>query len=115
MDKATLTVAVSALLVNTHARNSTLSYENAVLQYNALLERAKDLYPNRADIQSMRTFGITDSVNVNVFEDAASRLKFALEIAAATSSGELLAQVRLPPDATADVAKDFSELEAAVR
>lgn len=115
MDKATLSVAVSALLVSTHARNSTYAYAQAVSQFNALLERAKALYPNRADIQSMQSYSIPDSVNINVFEDAAGRLKSALEIGPTTSSGELLAQLQLPSDATAGVSTDFTELEQAVR
>lgn len=114
MDKATLSVAVNALLVNTHPRNSSIAYEQAVCQFNSLLERAKALYPSRADIQSMKTYSIPDTVNVSVFEDAASRLKSALEIGSTTSSGELLAQVELPPDASAGVASDFAELEGAV-
>src|SRR5712664_299868 len=53
MDKPTLLTAVSSLLNNTHARGSNYAYEQAVRQFNSLLERAKFLYPTRPDIQCM--------------------------------------------------------------
>lgn len=114
MDKSTLAAAVNLLLTNTHKRGLSVAHEQAVCQYNSLLERAKSLYPSRPDIHSMKSYGITDTVNVEVFEDAASRLKSALEIGPVTSSGELLAQVRLPSDAPADVVLDLAELEGAL-
>src|SRR5436309_2652162 len=102
MDKPTLLTAVDALLTNTHSRGSNYAYSQAARQFNSLLERAKSLYPTRPDIQCMESYEYTNIVNVLVFEDAAKRLKFALEIIPSSSAGQLLAQVRLPSDAPAD-------------
>jgi hypothetical protein len=115
MDKTTLLLAVSALLTNTHPPGDSCAYPQAVRQFNSLLERAKTLYPTRPDINSIDEFKLFNITNVLVFEDAVKRVKFALELVPSTSDGELLAQIKLPADASDDVGSDVSELEGALR
>ncbi len=114
MDKPTLLIAVNALLNNTHAQGSSYAYEQGVRQFNSLLERARALYQTRPDIQCMVDYEYPNIVNVFVYEDAVKRLKTALELVLSTAAGQLLAQVRLPPDAPPDVALDLAELEGAL-
>jgi hypothetical protein len=114
LDKPTLLAAVTALLNNIHAKGSSFAYAQGVRQFNSLLGRAKLLYPTRPDIQSIASYDHPSLVNVFEFEDVAMRLKSALELVPSTSAGQLLAQVKLPSDAPADVALDLAELEGAL-
>ncbi|MEK6407092.1 MAG: hypothetical protein AABN34_09030 [Acidobacteriota bacterium] len=115
MNKASLRDAVNKLTEIAFAKhNAIFSYEQAACQYNSLLERAKELYQERVDIQSMRQYEQPDRVPPDVLENAILRLKSALDLSASNSSIELLARVKLPSDAPGDVALDFNELEEAV-
>ena len=115
MDRIALRDAVYRLEQLASANKSrAFAYEQGVQQFNYLLEHAKSLYPNRVDIQAIRLYQNPSSVQSHEFTNAVLRLKSALDLRPASSAGELLSQVQLPPDAPADVRLDMRELEGAI-
>jgi hypothetical protein len=115
MDRIALRDAVYKPEHLTYANeNESYAYEQAVRQFNSLLELAKSLYPNRVDIQGMRGYGNEYFVHKDILADAVLRLKSALDLRPFSSAGEILAQVQLPPDAPDDVVLDMRELEGAI-
>jgi tetratricopeptide (TPR) repeat protein len=90
------------------------AYDQAIKQFSSLLELAKTLYPNRADIQAMKGYETSIVVSKVNLDDAIRRLKHALDLRPFSSAGEKLAQFKLPSDAPDDVLLDMSELEGAV-
>lgn len=86
----------------------------AISQFNALLKVAKFLYPNRADIQALKDYERVSYVRGDEFADAVRRLRSSLDLRPLGSASEVLAQIRLPPDAPADIALDMRELEGAI-
>lgn len=115
MNKVSLRDAVNKLTEISHGRDTAIfAYEQAACQYNALLEAAKALYPERVDIQAMRQYEQPDRVPHDVLENAILRLTSALHLGSSNPAIELLTQVKLPPEAAADVVLDFNELEGAV-
>jgi len=80
MNKTELLKAVRILSGrSSHKRGSSYAHEQAVRQYNSLLECAKLLYPNRGDIQSLTDYKDPSHRDVLVYEDAVQRLQSALE------------------------------------
>jgi serine/threonine protein kinase len=81
---------------NSHAKESDIAYDQAVNQYNHLLQSAKDLYPDRADIQGLRRYRRTYNVPVDAFEDAVSRLQTALANESIAAPEPLFSELSLP-------------------
>ena len=81
---------------NSHAEGSRVAYDQAVNQYNYLLQSAKDLYPERSDIQGLRRYRRTYNVAVTDFEDAVIRLQTALGFGSDATLEPLSSELRLP-------------------
>ena len=90
-----------------------LARPQAVSQFNALLEVTKSHYPHRADIQAISAYSNINALDSVEFRDAVRRLRSALDLRPPGSSVEILAQIQLPPNATAQVKLDFEELQKA--
>lgn len=115
MDKITLRDAVYKLEeLSRSSEGQTYAFDQAASQFSGLLEAAKQLYPDRADIQTIKGYESRLIVRQLDFTDAVLRLRHALDLRPSSSSGEMLAQIKLPSDAPADVALDMSELEGAI-
>jgi hypothetical protein len=115
MDRIALRDAVYKLEQMPYSKeSSSYAYEQAVSQFNSLLELATSLYPNRADIHAIKQYQNLTIVDKELFADAIQRLKSAIELRPFSSAGELLAQVKLPSDAPTDVILDMRELEGAI-
>jgi diguanylate cyclase (GGDEF)-like protein len=79
MDKAALFEAVKTLAsTRFHPRDSPYPFRQAISQYDSLLQEAKKLYPERADVQAMGIYGVGNP-HKHEFGDAINRLKIALE------------------------------------
>src|SRR5688500_16869424 len=79
MDKASLYEAVKTLANRRfHPRDSPYPFRQAISQYDSLLQEAKKLYPERADVQAMSIYGI-GAPHKHEFGDAVNRLRIALE------------------------------------
>jgi hypothetical protein len=115
MDRIALRDAVYQLAQSNFAsEGGVFAYEQAVRQFNSLLELAKSLYPNRVDIQGIQGYTSLYIVYKDIFADVILRLKSALDLRPFSSAGEILAQVQLPPNAPDDVVLDMRELEGAI-
>lgn len=119
MDRVTLREVVG--LLDTQSRpltDQTFSPDQAVLQFNAILEEAKSLYPERIDIQALQVFGGASSgtalVRGEVLVDSVRRLRSALDLRPVGSAADLVAGLRLPSDASDDLQLDLRELGEAV-
>jgi len=95
MNKTELLKAIRVLSgQSSHKRGATYAHEQAVRQYNSLLECAKLLYPNRGDIQSLTDYKDPSHQDVFVYEDAVQRLKLALESLSEDEKAPVLAGSR---------------------
>src|SRR5947208_42724 len=107
MNKVALRDAVYKLTeLELAPEDNVFAYEQAVNQFNFLLDSAKLLYPDRADIQGMHSYQQLGLVLADKFKDAVYRFKHALDLRPLNSAGEMLSQIQLPSDAPADVALD---------
>jgi hypothetical protein len=114
MDRIALRDAVYQLAeLASRSDPASYAYRQAIQQFNSLLELAKSLYPNRVDIQAIERFEET-SIILNYLKETVFILKTALDLRPPSSAAETLAQIKLPPDAPADVFLDMRELEGAV-
>ncbi len=119
MDRATLREAVGLLETQSSAlTGQPYAPDQAVRQFNALLEEAKSLYQERVDIQALQVLGGASSVTFlilgEVLVDSVRRLGSALDLRPPGSAAEVLAGLRLPSDASEDLLLDLQELEEAV-
>lgn len=114
MDKALLLDAVRQLDVLGSKGSDIFAREQAVRQFNALLEQAKSFYPNRPDINAIVPYADVKSVFREVFLDVALRLRQSLELRPPGSIAQIVDSVTLPPDASAELARDFQEFKEAV-
>ena len=119
MDRATLREAVGLLETQSSAlTDQPYAPDQAVRQFNALLEEAKALYQERVDIQALQVLegasGVTFLILGQVLVDSVSRLRSALDLRPAGSAADVLAGLRLPSDASEDLLLDLRELEEAV-
>ena len=85
MDRVTLREAVGLLETPSSAPTGQVFAPNqAVRQFNALLEEAKSLYQERIDIQALQVFGIVSSgpsfIIGEVLVDSVRRLGSALDL-----------------------------------
>jgi len=119
MDRVTLREAVGLLETQSSALTGQPYAPNqAVRQFDALLEEAKSLYQERIDIQALQELGGasggTALILGEVLVDSVSRLRSALDLHPAGSAADVLAGLRLPSDAPEDLLLDLRELEDAV-
>ena len=115
MDKVTLRDAVYKLEELSYGdETSDYAYDQAVYQFSSLLQAAKSIYPERADIQAMKDYASRILVHKSEFTDAVLRLKHAIDLRPFSSPAETFAQIQLPSDAPDDVKKDMEELEGAI-
>jgi len=115
MDVVSLRDAIYQLEKSPRAKpDSPFAYEQAVHQFNSLLDAAKYIYPDRDDIQGMFRFGQPHALYNEIFEDAIQRLKSAIDLRPLNAAGEILAKTKLPEDAPEDVIRDLCELKTAV-
>jgi hypothetical protein len=108
MDKVLLTNAVRQLHGSIMPAPN-VAYERAVRQFNALLNTAKSLFPSRPDIVAIEGFDEPRYVNAQELMDVTGRLKGALELQTPGSLGDLVAEIRLPADAPAELSADLQE------
>jgi hypothetical protein len=113
MDKALLTNAVRQLHSSIKPTPAT-AYGHAVRQFNALLRTAKSLFPSRPDIVAIEEFADSRYVNAHELMDVSGRLSAALELRTPGSLGDLVAEIRLPADAPAELSADLQEFCNAV-
>lgn len=112
MDRVLLRDAVRQLETSPRSViGSSFASGQAVEQFDGLLDAAKKLYPERADIQSIKP--LEPSVMAEVFTDSVLRLSSALNLRPVGSASELVSQIRLPSNAPEDIVADLCELEAA--
>lgn len=115
MDKITLRDAVYKLSeLSLGQSTSDHAYDQAAYQFTSLLEAAKSIYPDRADILAMKGFTGRIDVYQHELKDSILRLKHAIDLRPLSSPAETFAQINLPPDAPDDVIKDMLELETAI-
>ncbi len=81
--------------------------------FNALLGEAKALYPHRPDILALRGYDPSTYCSLDDFMGSVERLRVALELRPPASVAQLLAEIRLPPDAP-DLGREMQELEGAI-
>jgi hypothetical protein len=115
MDKVSLRDAVYKLAeLSLGEAVSEHAYSQAVYQFTSLLEAAKSIYAERADIIGMRDFSARMFVYQSELNDSIQRLKHAIDLRPFNSPAEVFGQIQLPTDAPPDVIKDMSELEGAI-
>ncbi len=119
MDRATLREAVGLLETQSSAlTGQPYAPDQAVRQFDALLEEAKSLYQERIDIQALQVFGGasggTALILGEVLVDSVSRLRSALDLRPLGSAADMLAGLQMPSDASEDLLLDLRELEEAV-
>ncbi len=119
MDRATLREAVGLLETQSSALTGQPYAPNqAVRQFDALLEEAKSLYQERIDIQALQVFGGasggTALIIGEVLVDSVRRLRSALDLRPVGSAADMLAGLQMPSDASEDLLLDLRELEEAV-
>ena len=113
MDRTLLLDAVNSLTTsnltsNTHGR------QQAVRQFNALLQQAQELYPNRPDIAAMEIYDDVRFATAPDFVDAAQRLRAALELRRPGTVSDLVNSIELPADAPQFLEADLHEFKDAV-
>jgi len=121
MDIGTLGDAINSLYSTTVGPSEgpvSSARQQAVRQFNALLNDAKTYYPDRSDIQSLQGYNPTNgssiSVPVDDFDDAVARLKSAIFLRPIGSAGDTFAQIQLPSAVPVDLGLDMKELEVAI-
>lgn len=119
MDRVTLREAVGLLETQSSAlTDQPYAPDQAIRQFNALLEEAKSLYHERVDIQALQVLeavsGATFLILGQVLVDSVSRLRSALDLKPLGTAAEVLAGLQLPNDAPEDLLLDLRELEEAV-
>ena len=119
MDRATLRKAVGLLETQSRAlTGQPYAPDQAVRQFNALLEEAKSLYQERVDIQALQALGGASGfaflILGEVLVDSVRRLGSALDLRTAGSAADMLAGLRLPSDAPEELLLDLGELVEAV-
>lgn len=118
MDSVLLRDALKKLqsLPHHYGPGGAFAKEQAVRQFNALLMKAKALYPNRVDIQSMYDYSSTimSLVSAEEFDDAVTRLVSAVELRPPSDLGERFTRIALPQDTPDDIKLDMKELEGAI-
>ena len=85
-----------------------------VRQFNAILEHAKSLYPERPDIIAVLPYEEDRRVFTDEFLDAIHRLRQSLELRPPGSITQAVDGIRLPPDASFEIAIDLQEFKEAV-
>ena len=113
MDKALLLDAAIAFSESDLTSN-TQGRQQAVRQFNALLQQAKDLYPNRPDIEAMEAYDDVRYVAAPDFIDVSKRLRASLELRRPGTITELVNAIQLPSDAPQFLEIDLEEFKAAV-
>jgi hypothetical protein len=111
MEKSLLLEAVRQLNESDLLVGTSVRYQ-AFLQFGALLERAKTLYPSRPDIKSLQPPSSLSSSDT--FRDAIQRLLSALELRQPGTASDLAASIELPPDAPPGMDADLAEFQEAV-
>jgi hypothetical protein len=113
MDKVLLQDAISQLLEFVRSE-TTIARPDSVRQFNAFLQKSKEHYPNRLDIQVIGEFN--ELIVVTGWDLLASvlRLDSALKLRNAGTLSDAIAQVRLPVDAPDSLKSALSELEGAI-
>ncbi|RYZ70710.1 MAG: hypothetical protein EOP09_05685 [Proteobacteria bacterium] len=86
----------------------------AVRQFNALLEQAKNLYPSRPDINAINNYIANDRVICVDLVDASKRLLASLELRRPGALSEAIESISLPSDAPEGLTQDLEELKLAV-
>ncbi len=114
MDKALLLDATRQLDELGSNMSDTYAFDQAVRQFNALLEQAKSSYPNRADIIAVLPYKTVTSVRKAEFMDATYRLRKSLELRPPGSITQAVDGILLPLDAPPEIAKDLQEFKEAV-
>lgn len=113
MDKSLLLDAIIAL-TKSDLTSSSHGRPQAVRQFNALLKRAHELYPNRPDIDAMESYDDVRYVSVEEFRDVAMRLRTALELRRPGSITDIVESIELPADTRELLEGDLLELKEAV-
>ena len=113
MDKSLLFEAVVAL-ADSNLTNNTHGRPQAVRQFNALLRKAQDLYPTRPDIAAMELYDRVDYVVALEFQDAALRLRAAIELQRPGTVTDIVDSIALPADAPECMDSDLQEFKEAV-
>jgi len=119
MDRATLREAVGLLETQSSAlTGQPYAPDQAVLQFNAILEEAKSLYQERIDIQALQVFGGVSGGTALILGEvlvvSVSRLRSALDLRPVGSAADVVAGLQLPSDASDDLQLDLRELGDAV-
>lgn len=119
MDRATLREAVGLLETQSSAlTGQPYAPDQAVRQFDALLEEAKSLYQERIDIQALQVFGGASGGTALILGEvlvvSVSRLRSALDLRPVGSAADVVAGLQLPSDASDDLQLDLRELGEAV-
>lgn len=114
MDKSLLLDAARQLDALGCNPSDTFAFEQAVRQFNALLDQAKLLYPNRPDIIAVLPYEEVTRTYTGVFTDAIHRLRLSLELRPPGSISQVVDGILLPPDSSPELAKDLQEFKEAV-
>lgn len=113
MNKVLLSDAAKSL-ASTAKRSIFAATGQAIRQFNALLARAKELYPSRPDILALEPHDEERRVDTDDFFDSADRLRAALELRQPGRLGESVEAITLPPDAVGQLERDLEEFKEAV-
>lgn len=110
MDRKLLLDAVCQLQGHYRAHST---HSQDVPLFNALLRKAKLLYPNRPDILALQEYEEGAFASLDDFTGRVDRLRAALELRPPAAVANLLAEIALPADAP-DLKNDLQELQDAV-
>lgn len=113
MNRKLLTEAVHTLRRLAMGHKGTLAPAAARSQFNALLEHAKLLYPERVDIQALGGLSGMDGT-IDTCSDSIGRLSEALELRAPEDLSERARLLPLPTDLPDSVLADVAELQLVV-
>lgn len=113
MEKALHLDAV-ATLADSKLISGNNGLPQAVRQFNALLSKAHELYPSRPDICAMEVYEHIEYVPSLEFQDAAQRLREAIELRRPGTVTDIVDSIRLPLDSAVHLVADLQEFKEAV-